>query len=206
MEEEKKIYQKWWFILLIIIVYTIIIVLITASVMNKTSIKTGANEIDDLITEGNHKIEKQKPKAVSLNDKIEEKDWEVTIKETGFKQDIVPSNPDSYYTHYQVKDTNNTYFYLVVEAKNISSLELRADKIAKVKVKYNDKYEYTTFSTIEESGGGTFTYTNITDIAPLTSRKVYYLVELPQTIAQETNTQIKAEININNNLYELIIR
>ncbi len=206
MEEKKKIYQKWWFILLIIIVYTIIIVLITASVMNKTSIKTGANEIEDLITEGNHKIEKQKPKVVTLNDKIEEKDWEVTIKETGFKQDIVPSNPDSYYTHYQVKDTNNTYFYLVVEAKNISSLELRADKIAKVKVKYNDKYEYTTFSTIEESGGGTFTYTNITDIAPLTSRKVYYLVELPQTIAQETNTQIKAEININNNLYELIIR
>lgn len=206
MEEKKKIYQKWWFILLIIIVYTIIIVLITASVMNKTSIKTGANEIEDLITEGNHKIEKQKPKVVTLNDKIKEKDWEVTIKETGFKQDIVPSNPDSYYTHYQVKDTNNTYFYLVVEAKNISSLELRADKIAKVKVKYNDKYEYTTFSTIEESGGGTFTYTNITDIAPLTSRKVYYLVELPQTIAQETNTQIKAEININNNLYELIIR
>jgi len=214
MREKKKIYQNWWFILLVIAIYTVLIItgtyFITSSIVQETLAEAKNSNTNDTVigkvqTSKNEEQTKQS-KEVILNSTIQEKDWEVIIRETGFKQDIIPSNPNSFYTHYQVKDTNNTYFYIILDAKNISTLGLRADNIAKIKMKYDNKYEYDTFSTIEESGGGTFTYTNITNIDPLTTRKIYYLVEVPKTIAEEKETAIEAEITINNNTYLLKIR
>lgn len=211
MEEKKKIYKNWWFILLGVVIYTALIIsgtyFITSNIAQETfaETKNSDTQIGKVQTNENSKKEEQF-KEVTLNNTIQEKDWEVTIRETGFKQDIIPSNPNSYYTHYQVKDTNNTYFYIIADVKNISSIGLRADNVAKVKMKYDNKYEYTTYSTIEESGGGTFTYTNITNIDPLTTRKVYYLVEVPKTISEENETAVEAEITINDNTYLLKIR
>lgn len=210
-KEKKKFYKNWWFVIAAIILYTIIVIVITTQVCKtreivQANVNVSKSKDEEVkTTEGKVETEKKK-QNITIGEIIQEKDWEVKIKETGFKQDIVPSNPNSYYTHYQVKDTNNTYFYLTIEAKNISTLGLRADNVAKAKVKYNDKYEYTTFSTIEETGGGTFTYTNITDISPLTTRTLYYLVELPKKISEETDTSVKAEITINDNTYELNVR
>lgn len=217
MEEKKKIYQKWWSILLAILVYTAVIIagtyFITSNIVQETfaedkndNTNTNNVAIGQVQANENNKAQEKMPKEVVLDNAIQEKDWEITIKEVGFKQDIIPSNPNSFYTHYQVKDTNNTYFYIILDAKNISTLGLRADSIAKIKMKYDNKYEYDTFSTIEESGGGTFSYTNITNIDPLTTRKIYYLVEVPKTIAEENETAVEAEITINNNTYLLKIR
>ncbi len=211
MEEKKKIYQNWWFILLAVVIYTVLIIcgtyFITSNILQETftEAKNSDTQIGKVQTNENSKKEETFTE-VTLNNTIQEQDWEVTIRETGFKQDIVPSNPNSFYTHYQVQDTNNTYFYIILDVKNISTLGLRADNVAKVKMKYDNKYEYDTFSAIEESGGGTFTYTNITNIAPLTIRKIYYLVEVPKTIAEENETAVEAEITINNNTYLLKIR
>lgn len=211
MEEKKKIYQNWWFILLAVVIYTVLIIcgtyFITSNILQETftEAKNSDAQIGKVQTNENSKKEETFTE-VTLNNTIQEQDWEVTIRETGFKQDIVPSNPNSFYTHYQVQDTNNTYFYIILDVKNISTLGLRADNVAKVKMKYDNKYEYETFSAIEESGGGTFTYTNITNIAPLTIRKIYYLVEVPKTIAEENETAVEAEITINNNTYLLKIR
>lgn len=216
MKDKKKIYQNWWFILLGIVIYTVLIIagtyFITSNIVQETFAEaknSNTNTNDTMIG----KVQKDESegqtdqlKEATLNSTIQEKDWEVTIRETGFKQDIIPSNPNSYYTHYQVKDTNNTYFYIIADVKNISSIGLRADNVAKVKMKYDNKYEYSAFSTIEESGGGTFTYTNITNIDPLTTRKIYYLVEVPKTIGEENETAVEAEITINDNTYLLKIR
>lgn len=205
MEEKKKFYKKSWFILLVVIIYTIMIIGITyfisITTINKDTLEVGN---DNPETQAENK-ETEQIKEISLKENVKEKDWEITVKETGFKQDINPSNPNSFYTHYQVKDTNNTYFYLIMEAKNVSSLGLKADSIAKVKMKYHNTYEYNTFSAIEESGGGTFSYTNITTIDPLTSRNVYYLVEVPKTISEDDKSVV-AEIILNNNTYQLKIR
>lgn len=206
----KNILKKWWFILLLVIVYTIIIIgftyMIISNNVEEKTIEAGVSQLNQITKEDNKNEEKKEQiKEVALNEKIIEKDWEVTIKEVGFKQDITPSNPNSYYMHYQVKDTSNTYFYVIVDAKNISSLSLKADNVAKIKMKYDDKYEYATSSAIEESGGGTFTYTNITSIDPLTTRKLYYLVEVPKAIEDEGKA-VNAEITINDNIYLLKIR
>lgn len=144
-------------------------------------------------------------KTININEKQENKDWEITIKKSGFTQDVKPSNPGSYYTHYQVDNTDNTYFYLILEAKNISNLGLRADKVAKVKMIYDNKYEYNTFSTIEYKNGESFTYTNITDIDPLTSGKLYYLVEVPKAIGEDSKP-VKCEITVNENQYIYNVR
>ena len=213
MEEKKKFYKKWWFILLSITIYTIAIVgitcLVTYNISNNKTIETGIDEIQEKERKNKEeKIEtaKAEMKEIALKEKIKEKDWEITVNEMGFKQDINPSNPNSYYTHYQVKDTVNTYFYIVVDAKNISTLGLRADSVAKVKMKYDEQYEYDTFPVIEESGGGTFTYTNITTIDPLTTRKLYYLVEIPQSIEKDIDKAVNAEITVKDNTYKLKIR
>lgn len=76
-----------------------------------------------------------------------------------------------FYTYYQVKDTSNTYLCVTLDCKNISSLELGADKVATVKAKYKDQYTYSSFSAIENGTLG-FSYTNIIKIDPLTSKKV----------------------------------
>ena len=212
----KNLIKKWWFILIVVVIYTIIVAGITYFVVINKNKNNTINTVNNYSTNQttleekkdnkeeteNSEQENEKIKQIALNKKIKEKDWEIVVKETGFKQDITPSNPDSYYSHYQVKDTSNTYFYIVIDAKNISSLALRADTVAKVKMKYDDKYEYDTFSTIEESGGGD---TNITDIDPLTTRKVYYLVEVPKEISNNKEKSINAEITINNNMYNLKI-
>lgn len=208
-----------------ITIYTIVVVTLTivvySSVTKKDTVKevstisqnnsreSSETEKDDNNTSNTvekNEENKQQEKQIGLNKKIKEKDWEITVKETGFKQDIKPSNPNSYYTHYQVKDTSNTYFYVVINAKNISSLGLRADSVANLKMKFDNKYEYDMFSTIEERGGGTFTYTNITDIEPLTTGKVYYLAEVPKEISKKKDKSVNVEITIDGNIYNLKIR
>ena len=136
---------------------------------------------------------------------IKTKDWEVKISEVKFGQRINPSIQPMFYTYYQVKDTSNTYLCVILEAKNNSTLELGADKVATVKTKYNNKYTYTSFSAIEDANLG-FTYTNITNIKPLTSRNIYYLAEMPKTIEGETNTPIELEIKIDNATYYYKVR
>lgn len=189
---------------IISILLTILMIVSTVDTVNDAV--DALNGDTTVTTVKNTNDNKDNEKIVSMGETISEKDWEVTIKETGFKQDIVPKNPQSFYSHYQVEDTNNTYFYLIVEAKNISAISLRADKVGSVKMKYNNKYEYSTFATFEESGGKDFTYTNITSIKPLTTGTLYYLVQVPKTIADETDTPVCAEIKVNDNIYKLNIR
>ncbi len=179
------------------------------------AISKNSNEVKQVSS--NVKIQKQqttntdnednveKEKIIAINERKDEKDWEITIKKSGFAQDVKPSNPGSYYTHYQVGNTDNTYFYLILEVKNISNLALRADKVAKIKMIYDDKYEYNTFSTIEYRNGESFTYTNITNIDPLTTGKIYYLVEVPKSISDDSKS-IKCEITIGENQYTYNMR
>lgn len=92
---------------------------------------------------------------------------------------VVPPNPDDYYTYYEVKEPDKIYVHTVFKVKNLSGDSVAADEVMDVKVMYDGKYEYSAFSTIEEKGGGDFTYTNITGIAPLTEGVLHFLAEVP---------------------------
>jgi hypothetical protein len=77
---------------------------------------------------------------------------------------------------------------------------MSADDIFNVKVLYDGKYEYNSFSTIEESGGSDFTYTSTTRIAPLTNGMLHYLISVPKEV-QESGLPVLFTININGSDY-----
>ncbi|SFE52153.1 hypothetical protein SAMN04487969_103192 [Paenibacillus algorifonticola] len=110
---------------------------------------------------------------------------EVTLTKTEFTSKVVPPKPDSFYTYYEVKDAENIYLDVVLKFKSLLSSSKSADDFASVQVKYDSKYEYESFSTIEESGGSNFTYTNITSIEPLKTGVLHFIAELPKEAAKD---------------------
>ncbi len=137
---------------------------------------------------------------ISSTDTITGKDVELTIESAEFSQDVQPPVKNNFYTHYQVNDSSNTYLYLVLNCKNISTIDLKASSVADVTVKYNGTYTYSSFSTIPDNITG-FTYSNITNIKPLTTQKIYYLAEMPKNISDETDTPIEINIKVDNKTY-----
>lgn len=202
-KEQRNFFQKH-------IVLTVIVVLIifgmiisqTSSTPNNHTVIANGNTVDDVIT--NNSTDKQSTtdivKNINIGDTIQGKDWEITISEVNFAQRVDPPEKDMFYNYYQVDDTSNTYLYMILDCKNISSLELSADSIARVKAKYNNNYTYSSFSAIPDKTLG-FTYTNITRIKPLTTDKVYFLVEMPNSISTETDTPVEIDIEFEKQNY-----
>ena len=182
--------------ILITFVVLIFIGMIAGILSTPTNNKT-ANSINNSTSTNNNQPEKR---YLNLNESVTEKDWEFSIENVYFGQRINPPTQPAYYTYYQVKDTNNTYLCIILNAKNISNVGLSAEDVANVKVKYNNNYNYPSFSVSPDTNLG-FTYSNITEIKALTSSKVYYLVEMPNSVSTETDTPIEIEITVNNNKY-----
>jgi hypothetical protein len=121
---------------------------------------------------------------------------EITIISTEFATRVNPPNPDSFYTYYEVKDPNKIYVHSTVKVKNLTGSDLDADKALNIKVVYDGQYEYSGFSTIEETGGRDFAYTNISNIAPLTTRVLHFLNEVPLEV-KDSGKPMKILISAN---------
>lgn len=137
---------------------------------------------------------------MQIGDTITGKDVEINIESAQFSQDVEPPIKNMYYTHYQVDNSDNTYLYIILNCKNISTIDLSASSVANVTTTYNKDYNYSSFSTIPDDTLG-FTYSNITSIKPLTSQKIYYLMEMPKSIAEETDTPIDINIKVDNKTF-----
>ena len=140
-------------------------------------------------------------KSISLDENIIGKDVEISIESADFSQKVEPPVKNMFYNYYQVDDSSNTYLYIILNCKNTSTIDLKASSIANVTVKYNNNYTYSSFSAIPDDTLG-FTYTNITNIKPLTSQKIYYLAEMPKSIADETDTPVEIDIKVDNTTYK----
>lgn len=143
-------------------------------------------------------IESGKP--VTINDYAE-----ITLVKTEFTAKVVPPKPASFYTYYEVKDTANLYLDTVISIKNLKSSANGSDEFASVAVKYADKYDYKSFSTIEEGGGSNFTYTNITSIEPLKTGTLHYLAELPKE-ASTDDKSVVVIVTIGKEKYEYKVK
>lgn len=111
---------------------------------------------------------------------------EFTITDTKFAKKIEPPNPASFHTYYEAKEEGTTYLDTVITFKSLLTSGKSADEFASVEVTFDDKYEYRTFSIIEESGGSNFTFTNITSIEPLKNGTIHYLAEVPDEVESGT--------------------
>lgn len=145
-------------------------------------------------------------KHIELNKPLAIPDFaEITLTKAKFTSKVVPPKPDSFYTYYEVKDPSNIYLDIVLKVKSLLATEKGSDEFARVTVKYDDKYEYDSFSTIEESGGGNFTFTNITSIEPLKSGTLHYIAELPKE-SSEDNKSIQIYVSIQDTEYTYTLR
>lgn len=206
---------------LVIIVLTIIITLVVEHkffVIEKTEIesKTTAsessnmeneseNEDNDSKQEKTNKIESEPNTVLTQDVAVTESDkYELTFKGSEFSKKVEPPVLTSFYSYYEAKQEGHSYLVIKLDYKNLQTTDVRADEVANVKVKYNEKYEYISFPVIVDKDGD-FTYANITNISPLTVGQMYYLFDLPDEVVNATEP-ITAYVQVDSETYEINIR
>lgn len=156
--------------------------------------------------EGKKMDEKPLIKTIKLDEMIVINDFsEITLKGNVFGKVIDPPNPGDFYTHYENEEADQIFLDTIISVKSLLTSGKSAGDFASVKIIYDDKYEYTTFSTIEENGGSDFTYTNITNIEPLQTGVLHFLASVPSSVEND-GKPLKAIITVNGETYEQIIR
>ncbi|WP_433943447.1 bZIP transcription factor [Paenibacillus sp. SN-8-1] len=160
-------------------------------VKSETVMETAAEEKSPSLTKG---------KALTIDGIAE-----FTVLKSRFSKKVEPSSPTSVYTYYEAKGSDTTYLVLVTKIKNLADSGKTADEIVNAKIKYDDKYEYTSFTVIEEDNGANFDYTTISPISPLSSSKVLFLAEVPKEV-ESSNKQLTAEVSVNGVTYQYKIR
>ncbi|MGF7049109.1 hypothetical protein J2T13_003617 [Paenibacillus sp. DS2015] len=177
----------------------------------QASLSTAAKDSDSLAVSEDVKEVKQEdltPQVITLmkGQPYSIEDFaEVIVSKTQFSKKIEPSSPGSYYTYYESKEADSTYLAITLKIKNLADSGKTADTLADIKFKYDGKYEYTTFTILEEGSGEDFTYANISSIQPLKTGTLLYLAEVPKEIETDEKP-LSAEIKINGEAYEYKIR
>lgn len=214
-EKENSKNNKVKLYLILLLIYSIIIVLITLKVEhtffikdNSTQIIKGQDSNDSIsIKQNNDTVQNTqiKNKIIELNDVVIKDDvYELTYKGCEFTKKVLPPTLTTFYSYYQAKEEGHQYLVIKLDYKNLEGTSVESDEIATVNVKYNNKYEYTSFPVIVDSDGD-FTYANITDINPLTVGQMYYLCDVPDEVANGTES-IVAYVKISSETYEIHIR
>ncbi len=149
--------------------------------------------------------EEPKENYVAEGDIITSKTDEIEVLGYEFTKDVMPPNVTGFYTHYAISDNDNVYMVIRLKVTNTAENDLLADKAASITIKYNDKYSYATTKTVLGKDKNTFDFPNITNIAPLTAREIYFMSEVPQEV-QESENPISATIYTRAGKYEYKIR
>ncbi len=167
----------------------------------ETPVKENDKEIEEV-------IEQPQPQTpvIKLGEVIAIDDFaEITVTNNSFGKRIDPPNPASFYSYYENKEAEETFLDTVITLKSLLTSAKSSDEFVDVKIVYDNKYEYRTFSAIEDNGGSDFTYTNITSIEPLKSGVLHFLASVPLAVESD-GKPLKAVITINGTEYEQIIR
>lgn len=212
MEEKKDIKKIIIIIESTIIVVLLLFILMLLSTNNKsgnssgTTITTSNKNADTSITiNKSNKQAKNDTVKLNLNETVtKENKYELTVLGINFGKTILPPNTSSFYTYYEAKTDGHQYLEIKYDYKNLGESNVRADNIASMTIKYDNKYEYTGFCVIEDTDSD-FTYANITDIAPLTTGKLHYLFDIPDEVANGEGS-IVAKIKCGNDAYEIVLR
>ncbi len=130
--------------------------------------------------------------------------FDFTINSVELSYRVEPKNPPNYYSYYSATN-NEIYIYMNATVTNKSKNSLDCDKIYSVTADYDNGYTYKGFN-IADDNDGDFTYANITDISPLQTRGVHYLISCPDII-NKTSAPLFLTINMNSGeQYKYIIR
>lgn len=216
-----------WKIILIIVLFVIIIIggifIAFSSHNNPQTNNLNINSVEDKNTviskienennvgensniEETNKIGiEEENQTIKLNKTVtKDEEYALTVKGSKIKKVIEPPNTSGYYSYYEAS-AGHQYLEITYNYKNLTTSDVRADKISSIKIKYNNKYEYSGFSVIEDSDGD-FTYSNITSIPALSTGKMHYLIEIPDEVAKDKKASIVATINCGEESYQIKLK
>ncbi|EDS78157.1 putative phage lipoprotein [Clostridium botulinum C str. Eklund] len=181
---------------LICIILSTIFIITLSGCNGKTDAQTSNNsekKVQEIKTEDKKEVHQEEPKFKTIVkgtvNKIENY-CQFTINDVKFGKKIIPPKPSGVYTYYESKEPGTTYLDTVVNIKSLLKEVELADRFLKVEVIYDNKYTYSTFSTIEENGGANFTYTNIKSLEPLKSGNVHFIAEVPEEVSTNTKSVV----------------
>lgn len=129
---------------------------------------------------------------------------EFSVDDTSISARVEPPQPGGYYTYYEA-DRGKVYVDICVAYKNLSNRSIGADDTMSATLLYAETYRYTGFSIIEKDSRSNFTYSNITDIAPLSTEYIHYLFEVPAEV-ETSGASVEARLSIGGQSYRLIVR
>lgn len=130
--------------------------------------------------------------------------FDFTINSVELSYRVEPKNPPDYYSYYEAKN-NEVYIYINASVTNKSKNSIDCDEIYSVTADYDNGYTYRGFN-IADDDDGDFTYASITDISPLQTRGVHYLISCPDII-NKTSAPLFLTINMRSGeQYKYIIR
>ena len=145
-------------------------------------------------------------KSISVGQTVTTKNFEFTLRKVELSYDVNPDNPASFYMHYPAA-SGKVYIHVDADIKNLQKQDLEADEVYNVEADYNDGYKYNGSLIVGKENRSSFTYANITSIAPLETLDVHSLVECPEVV--ETDTTSKQYIIIkmaDGSRYKYVIR
>lgn len=206
-KNQKPIYKRVWFWVLIAIVLMFLIIGLkscgndtTSSEKNYTvsdSETSKSYDVKENVTES-QKIETiTKGKTITIPDTCE-----FFVEYADISAKVIPKQPGTYYRYYEA-DSGKVYIDVCIGYKNLSETSDDSDEVGSIKVKYANKYEYSGYSIIEEDNRSNLTYT--TNIDPLTTEYLHYLVEVPKEVSTSKES-IVATLTINGQNFNIEIR
>lgn len=170
------------------------------------NVKQESNKTKESGEQEKAKQEETEAKIINKGETIIVEDFcEFTIDDTKFAKKIIPPNPSDFYSYYEAKEPDTTYLDTIITIKSLLDSGKFPAEFASVKVVYNNKYEYTTFSIIEEGNGSDFTYTNITPIEPLKSGTLHFLAEVPDEV-ENGDDPVFVIVTINDQEYKYNVK
>ncbi len=141
---------------------------------------------------------------VEVGEVVAARNAEFNVDYSDITAKVTPPHPGSWYSYYEA-DAGKVYVDVCFAYKNTSDKSVDADEAISAKLRYADKYDYSGFSMIEKDSRSDFTYSNITNIAPLTTEYIHYLFEVPEEV-QSSSESIVISFSISGNSYTYTVR
>lgn len=125
-----------------------------------------------------------------------------SVEGSEFTKDVLPPETDDFYSHYEA-DEGKSYLCVRINYVNLSCEAIDIDDAVDAKMKYKNKYEYKCFTAKldgEHNGFESYGY-----LYPLCDEYVYCLFEIPQEVADSTDS-VKLSVDVGDNTYTYTAR
>lgn len=140
--------------------------------------------------------QENKEKRLRKGDSFKGNGVKVTFTNAELTYKLLPTNRSGYYSYYPAQK-NEIFYAMQFRVKNISGRDVSIeDLVSSMSVKYDNKYEYDSFSIyyIDDSGDIEYAY-SWDDIEPLRSVTLYAEVDLPEKV-KKSKKPIVSDITI----------